>query len=113
MSMDLLQQIAASRLPLTFHRAEDIDKIRVLRAAGLVIAMVPSPSDPLNFGGTATAAQVLAVTRKGREELSSFSYPDEQRPASRGSRPWLSAKIAAMAGKRSKGASGQRNAEGP
>ena len=33
MSKDLLRQIAASRLPITFQRAEDVDKVRVLRAA--------------------------------------------------------------------------------
>lgn len=43
MAMNLLVQIAGSRLPVTFYRNEDIDRVRVLRAAGLVIALVPSP----------------------------------------------------------------------
>jgi hypothetical protein len=46
MTMNLLRQIAGSRLPVSFYRSEDIDGVRVLRAAGLVVALVPSSSDP-------------------------------------------------------------------
>ena len=35
MTMNLLRQIAGSRLPISFYRAEDIDRVKVLRAAGL------------------------------------------------------------------------------
>lgn len=75
MTMNLLRQIATSRLPISFYRTEDIDQVRILRAAGLVVALVPAPSDPLTCSGDATAAQVLAVTQKGREELAKFNYP--------------------------------------
>ncbi|KQW54328.1 hypothetical protein [Variovorax sp. Root411] len=80
MTMNLLRQIAASRLPVSFYRAEDIDGVRLLRAAGLVVALVPSPSDPVALSGTPSAAQVLAVTRKGREELARFDYPEARPP---------------------------------
>lgn len=80
MTMNLLMQIAGSRLPVSFHRTEDIDRVRVLRAAGLVIALVPSPSDPLSLSGSPAAAQVLAITEKGREELAKFSYPQSPPP---------------------------------
>lgn len=80
MTMDLLRQIASSRLPMTFYRSEDIDRIRVLRSAGLVVALVPAPSDPLTLSGAPSAAQVLAVTQKGREELASFGYPEARPP---------------------------------
>jgi len=80
MTMNLLTQIAGSRLPVSFHRTEDIDQVRLLRAAGLVVALVPSPSDPLSLSGSATAAQVLAITEKGREELAKFSYPQSPAP---------------------------------
>lgn len=80
MTMNLLRQIADSRLPVSFYRSEDIDKVRVLRAAGLVIALVPSPSNPISLSGSPTAAQVLAVTQKGREELARFGYPESRRP---------------------------------
>jgi hypothetical protein len=91
--MDLLRQIAASRLPITFHHAEDVDKVRVLKAAGLVIALIPPPSEPLHSSGDARAAQVLAVTREGLEELSRYAYPDEQHQAPKERRSWLWAKF--------------------
>ncbi|MDM0041250.1 hypothetical protein QTH89_03725 [Variovorax sp. J22G21] len=80
MTMNLLKQIAGSRLPVTFYRSGDIDQVRVLRAAGLVIALVPSPSKPLSLSGPPSAAQVLAVTQKGREELAKFNYPESRPP---------------------------------
>jgi hypothetical protein len=91
--MDPLRQIAASRLPITFQRAEDVDKVRVLRAAGLVIALVPAPSDPLHLSGEATAAQVLAVTQEGLEELDRHTFPDEHPRAPKERGPWLRSKF--------------------
>ncbi|QNK67191.1 hypothetical protein [Variovorax sp. PAMC26660] len=80
MTMNLLKQIAGSRLPVSFYRTEDIDQVRLLRAAGLVIALVPSPSEPVSLSGSPSAAQVLAVTQKGREELAKFGYPETRPP---------------------------------
>ncbi|WP_076997475.1 hypothetical protein [Variovorax sp. KK3] len=91
MSMKLLRQIAASRLPITFYRPDDVDEVRVLCSAGMVIAIVPAASDPLLLSGKAPAAQVLAVTQKGLEDLADFSYPTV---TSEASKPWLSARIA-------------------
>lgn len=92
MTMNLLKQIAGSRLPVTFYRSEDIDQIRILRAAGLVVALVPSPSDPLSMSGAASAAQVLAVTQKGREELAKFNYPESRPPRWRNRSPRFTAR---------------------
>ena len=90
MTMNLLRQIAASRLPVSFYRPEDIDQVRILRAAGLVVALVPAPSDPLALTGAPMAAQVLAVTQKGREELARFDYPEARAPLWRQRMPrWL------------------------
>ena len=86
MAMNLLKQIAGSRLPVSFYRTEDIDQVRLLRAAGLVVALVPAPSNALTLSGCASAAQVLAITQKGREELAKFSYP-EPRPVRWRQRP--------------------------
>ena len=72
MTTNLLTLIATSRLPMVFHRPEEIDQVRILQAAGLVIAIVPAPSDPLVMGGVPTAAQVLAMTEKGRYEAESL-----------------------------------------
>jgi hypothetical protein len=77
MPMDLLKQIAASRLPMSFRTPKEIDEVRILRQAGLVIAFVPAPADPLKLSGAEPAAQVLAVTEKGREELARIHYPGE------------------------------------
>jgi hypothetical protein len=77
MPMDLLKQIAASRLPMSFRTPKEIDEVRILRQAGLVIAFVPAPADPLTLSGAEPAAQVLAVTEKGREELARIHYPGE------------------------------------
>ncbi|RZL90156.1 MAG: hypothetical protein EOP82_16610 [Variovorax sp.] len=77
MSMELLRHIAGSPLPMSFRTAGDIDKIKILRSAGLVIAFIPAPYDPPAFSGPERAARVLAVTEKGREELERMRYPDE------------------------------------
>lgn len=73
MAINLLKQIAGSRLPMTLYRSEDIDKVRLLRAAGLVVALVPSPAD--TSSRHPSAAQVVAITQKGSEELAHFDYP--------------------------------------
>ncbi|RZL58981.1 MAG: hypothetical protein EOP75_01825 [Variovorax sp.] len=78
MALDLLKQIASSPLPMYFRSSEDIDKVRLLRAAGLVIAFVPTDADPLIARPAERAAEVFAVTQKGRETLHESGYPDEQ-----------------------------------
>lgn len=97
MAMNLLMQIAGSRLPVSFYRGEDIDGVRVLRAAGLVVALVPSPSDPLAPSGSHPAAQVLAITQKGREELAKFGYPSSRSPRWRLRMPKIKIKTASFA----------------
>jgi hypothetical protein len=95
MPMDLLKQIAATRLPVSFRTSKEIDEVRILRQAGLVIALIPAPADPLKLAGSEPAAQVLAITEKGREELARIRYPGEMPQADRGSRGprnWLGAK---------------------
>lgn len=71
----LLRQIAGSRLPMLLYRSDDIDRVRALRAEGLVVASVPAPSGPFSMSSLANAAEVLAITQKGREALVEFSYP--------------------------------------
>jgi len=95
MAMDLLERLAGSRLPVTLSTPVEIDQVKLLRAAGLVIALTPGPSDPLALAGTAGAAQVLAITHKGREELARFCYPGDQPPATRGRLSWWKARIGA------------------
>jgi hypothetical protein len=45
MTTSLLQQIVTSRLPMTIYRNEELDQLRILRAAGLVVAALPDPAD--------------------------------------------------------------------
>ncbi|MDN8617991.1 hypothetical protein [Variovorax ginsengisoli] len=78
MPMNLLAVIASSRMPMSFRLPEEIDKVRILRTAGLVIACVRGPGDPFTLGGPERAAQVLAITEKGQEELARSRLPDEQ-----------------------------------
>jgi len=68
MSLEFLRQVAATPLPRSFHAKQDVDAIRILRQAGLVLAMVDEPPE---FG-----ARVLAITEKGRAELVQFHYPE-------------------------------------
>lgn len=74
MTDTLLRHIATSRLPMSFHRREDIEQIEALRAQGLLIALVPAPADPLSMSGPAEAAQVLALTQKGRAAVAGAPY---------------------------------------
>ncbi|MDM0026511.1 hypothetical protein [Variovorax saccharolyticus] len=58
--------------------------MRILRAAGLVIAFVPGPGSPFTLSGPERSAQVLAITQKGQEELMRCRYPGEEPPLAAG-----------------------------
>lgn len=76
MSVEFLRQIAATPLPKSFTDAKDIDAVKILRQAGLVIALVDPPPG--------SAATVFAITEEGNAELLRFHYPENgQRPHSR------------------------------
>lgn len=76
MSTEMLKQIAASRLPLVMSSPKDVDAVLKLRAAGFVLALVPSAADIEKMPGL-RVVQVLAVTQKGCEELQRVRYPGE------------------------------------
>ncbi|MGJ7613291.1 MULTISPECIES: hypothetical protein [unclassified Variovorax] len=77
MPSEMLKQIAASRLPLVMSASKDVDAVLKLRAAGLVLALVPSAADIAKMPGL-RVVQVLAVTQKGCEELQRIRYPGER-----------------------------------
>ena len=81
MSVEFLRQIAATPLPKSFNAAQDIDAIKILRQAGLVLALVDEPPEG--------AARVLAITQKGRDELLRFHYPDARHVRGRARGNWL------------------------
>ncbi|CAN7381048.1 hypothetical protein [Variovorax sp. LjRoot178] len=92
MAMDMLRQLAGSPLPATFRTSEEIDRIKLLRAAGLVIALTPAPS-----GSSGTdAAQVLAITERGREELARFSLPGDLPAMPPSGSSWWKSRLTAM-----------------
>ena len=66
MAMDMLRQLAASPLPATFRTSEEIDQIKLLRAAGLVIALTPAPLSSLRtLSGTTDTAQCSPLPKRG------------------------------------------------
>ena len=68
MSVAFLRQIAVTPLPKSFTNAKDIDAVKILRQAGLVIARVDPPPG--------SAATVFAITEEGNAELLRFHYPE-------------------------------------
>ncbi|MBO9651438.1 MAG: hypothetical protein J7605_23290 [Variovorax sp.] len=101
MAMDLLRQLAGSSLPATFSTPAEIDKIKLLRAAGLVIALTPVSSSALTPSGTADAVQVLAITEKGRQELAGYTLPGDAPPIRPACMAWWKARSAAAHFRRS------------
>lgn len=79
MSIELLRQIAAAPLPTSFAAAKDVDAVRILRQAGLVIAVPEEPPEG--------AVKVVAITEKGNEELLRLHYPQYRAPVPKSS--WL------------------------
>jgi len=69
MSIHLLQELSHSHLPALLREPAQIDEVRILRAAGLVMAFVPAPAELDQAPGQPCAAQVLAITPKGHAEL--------------------------------------------
>lgn len=63
MPMELLRELAARSLPCTLTSEHDIDRARVLRAAGHIVALLPKPDSDHQF------CRVLTLTAAGREAL--------------------------------------------
>lgn len=81
MSLSLLRQIAATPLPTSFSDPLDIDAVKILRQAGLIIALIGESPE--------WGARVLAITDKGRAELLRFHYPDKHVPRNACKDTWL------------------------
>jgi hypothetical protein len=65
MPFEYLREIAQARLPVTVTEEAQIDKLRVLRAAELVVVMLPRVDAQEQF------ARVLSLTPQGRSLLES------------------------------------------
>lgn len=81
MSIEFLQQVAATPLPRSFSDAKDIDAIKILRQAGLIIATAEAPPKG--------ALKVLALTEKGKAELLCLHYPQRSTRTPIRKRSWL------------------------
>ena len=69
MPMDCLRRISECDLPCPVYDLAEIDNLRVLRAAGLIMAFLPPPQYLAHGALCQKPAQVLAITRKGWEAL--------------------------------------------
>ncbi len=69
MPLELLYKMSQSPLPATITDVADIDKLRVLRAAGHISVLLPHLKAKKPF------ARVLAITKEGREALSHYNAP--------------------------------------
>jgi len=66
MPIELLKAIVDKPLPLTITEPSEIDKLRVLRAADCVVALLPEANTSQTF------ARVLHITPKGLKAAQSF-----------------------------------------
>lgn len=74
MPMELLRELTACTLPRTLSDSSNIDKLRVLRAAGLVVADLPEMT---GSGEVVRQATCLAITDKGRQALAEGRWLEE------------------------------------
>lgn len=65
MPMQLLRELAQASLPCTLTEEDQIDRLRLLRAAGHIAAWLPPP------GSSSDLIRVLAITGTGRNALAS------------------------------------------
>jgi len=72
MPLELLQKIAKQTLPLTVTDIAQIDKLRVLQAAGHVVVRLSSPSQKKQL------ARVESITPTGHEALLGYAAAPEE-----------------------------------
>ena len=72
--IEMLRQLAQHPLPVTVESSADVDKIRVLRAAGLVMALFMKKTPQADYK-EALSARVFAITAQGRAALANPDPP--------------------------------------
>lgn len=76
MSLEFLARIARARFPLVIRRRQELDSVRLLKAAELITASVPH--SPLNSGfGDEAEAVVFGVTERGELAVREAKAPAE------------------------------------
>ena len=84
MSMEFLNRLVHARFPLVVRRRDDVDKVRLLKAAELITASVPHSALNSGFGEEAEAV-VFGVTERGELVAREARAPAEA-PLRRGTR---------------------------
>jgi len=69
MPYQLLSRLCAASLPIILSNAEDIHKLRALRAAELVLAEIPSTIYARPTVQYASSAIALSVTERGHSAI--------------------------------------------
>lgn len=78
MPMKLLRELAADKLPRTLTYPPDLDKLRVLHAAGMVIALLPrSSSEDPELQAVTAVGTCLFIPPKGRIAAATGVWPSE------------------------------------
>jgi hypothetical protein len=75
MPIELLSEIAHQKLPVVLKDRAQVEQLRVLRDAGHVMALTSPPAARQPF------ANVLALTREGRNALAQHQQPRTARRA--------------------------------
>lgn len=88
MPLEFLRQIAGQGLPCKVYAPAQIDKLRVLQAAGLVTAVIPPVEEILGGGKIHRPAQALAITGKGEEALQQPADMSVQRTSAHNAFSW-------------------------
>ncbi|MET3373573.1 hypothetical protein ABIC89_002635 [Variovorax boronicumulans] len=69
MTMEYLRHLAEQKLPCETFAVPEIDALRVLRAADMIMAFIPARDAVGHDGENNKPAMVLAITQKGRLAL--------------------------------------------
>lgn len=69
MCMDMLRKLVNSELPLCVADTYQIDLVRVLDAAGCIVAVIPAAHAAAEDGERQDPATVLKITAHGRRKL--------------------------------------------
>lgn len=69
MCMDMLRKLVNSELPLCVADTYQIDLVRVLEAAGCIVAVIPAAHVAARDGEEQDPATVLKITAHGRSKL--------------------------------------------
>jgi len=76
MCMEMLQKLVNGQLSFTVAGLSEIDKLRLLDAAGLVKAYIPPVHADIDDAARQDPAQVIEITPRGRRAL--IRMPDER-----------------------------------